>query len=65
MRRVVSVSLGSSKRNKTHEVEILGEMFRIERIGTDPYGRTLAMVNVNGVDAGEYLIARRMARPWR
>ncbi len=35
MRRVVSVSLGSSKRNKTHEVEILGEMFRIERIGTD------------------------------
>lgn len=35
MRRVVSVSLGSSKRNKTHEVEILGEMFKIERIGTD------------------------------
>lgn len=35
MRRVVSVSLGSSKRNKTHEVEILGERFRIERIGTD------------------------------
>ncbi|HEY3783274.1 MAG TPA: hypothetical protein VGL56_19515 [Fimbriimonadaceae bacterium] len=35
MRRVVSVSLGSSKRNKTHEVEILGEMFSIERIGTD------------------------------
>jgi hypothetical protein len=27
--------LGSSKRNKTHEVEILGEMFSIERIGTD------------------------------
>lgn len=35
MRRVVSVSLGSSKRNKVHEVEILGEMFNIERIGTD------------------------------
>jgi hypothetical protein len=35
MRRVVSVSLGSSKRNKVHEVEILGEMFKIERIGTD------------------------------
>lgn len=35
MRRVVSVSLGSSKRNKTHEIEILGELFKIERIGTD------------------------------
>lgn len=35
MRRVISVSLGSSKRNKAHDVEILGEAFRIERIGTD------------------------------
>ena len=37
----------------------------IERIGTDRYGRTLATVSVNGVDAGEYLIARGLARPWR
>jgi hypothetical protein len=35
MKRVVSISLGSSKRNKTQEVEILGEQFKIERIGTD------------------------------
>lgn len=35
MRRVVSVSLGSSKGNKSNEVEILGEKFLIERIGTD------------------------------
>lgn len=35
LRRVVSVSLGSSKRNKSHEVEVLGERFLIERIGTD------------------------------
>jgi hypothetical protein len=35
MKRVVSVSLGSSKRNKTHELDILGQSFRIERIGTD------------------------------
>ncbi|HMS54661.1 MAG TPA: hypothetical protein PKA27_04610 [Fimbriimonadaceae bacterium] len=34
-RRVVSVSLGTSKRNKSHEVEILGVPFRIERVGTD------------------------------
>ncbi len=31
----MSVSLGSSKRNKSQEVEILGQHFKIERIGTD------------------------------
>ncbi|GAW92880.1 quinate 5-dehydrogenase [Calderihabitans maritimus] len=35
MRRVVSVSLGSSKRDHKVEAEILGEKFLIERIGTD------------------------------
>ncbi|MBC8063360.1 MAG: quinate 5-dehydrogenase [Chlorobia bacterium] len=35
MKHVVSVSLGSSKRNKTQEVDILGESFKIERIGVD------------------------------
>lgn len=35
MKRVVSVSLGSSKGNKSFETEILGEQFSIERIGTD------------------------------
>jgi len=35
MKRVVSVSLGSSKRDKTSQVEILGEEFEISRIGTD------------------------------
>lgn len=35
MKRVVSVSLGSSKRDKVHEAEILGEHFSIERRGTD------------------------------
>ncbi len=35
MKQVTSISLGSSKRDKTHEVEILGEMFRISRVGTD------------------------------
>ncbi|MGE5373138.1 MAG: quinate 5-dehydrogenase [Solirubrobacterales bacterium] len=35
MKHVVSVSLGSSKRNKSVEAEFLGEMFKIERIGTD------------------------------
>lgn len=35
MKRVVSVSLGSSKRDKRVEAEFFGETFLIERIGTD------------------------------
>ena len=35
MKRAVSVSIGSSKRDKTVEVELLGQQVRIERIGTD------------------------------
>jgi len=35
MKRVVSVSLGTSKRDKRQEIEILGEKFLIERLGTD------------------------------
>ncbi|HEY0866975.1 MAG TPA: hypothetical protein VGE01_06345 [Fimbriimonas sp.] len=35
MKRVVSVSLGTSKRDKRNEVEILGEPFLLERLGTD------------------------------
>ncbi|HCR71346.1 MAG TPA: quinate 5-dehydrogenase [Anaerolineae bacterium] len=35
MKHAVSVSIGSSKRNKSVEVNLLGEPIRIERIGTD------------------------------
>lgn len=35
MKKVVSVSLGSSKRDHLVETEIMGEKFRIERIGTN------------------------------
>ena len=35
MKRVVSVSLGSSKRDKTSQIEILGQSFEISRTGTD------------------------------
>lgn len=35
MKRVVSISLGSSKRNKASSATILGEQFSIERIGVD------------------------------
>lgn len=35
MKRAVSISIGSSKRDKAVEIELLGEKIRIERIGTD------------------------------
>lgn len=35
MKRVVSVSLGSSKRDHAFETDFMGEHFRIERIGTN------------------------------
>lgn len=35
MKRAVSISIGSSKRNKAVEVDLLGERVSIERIGTD------------------------------
>lgn len=34
MKRVVSVSIGSAKRDKVVEIEVLGETVRLERIGT-------------------------------
>ena len=37
----------------------------IVRTGTDSYGRTLALVQVDGQDVGEWLIARGLARRWR
>jgi hypothetical protein len=35
MKRAVSISIGSSKRDKAVEIALLGERIRIERIGTD------------------------------
>ena len=35
MKRVVSVSIGSSKRDHRFELEVLGERIVLERIGTD------------------------------
>ena len=36
----------------------------IRRTGIDRYGRTLALVSVNGIDAGAWLVDHRLARPW-
>lgn len=45
MKKVVSVSLGSSTRNHVVELTILGEPFRIERLGTDgDMGRAIRLI---------------------
>lgn len=38
---------------------------KVERTGTDRYGRTLARVSVNGEDAGSYLVGLGLAKWWR
>ncbi|MBP9040158.1 MAG: hypothetical protein KBF64_00120 [Anaerolineaceae bacterium] len=35
MKRAVSISIGSSRRDKTVEIQLMGETVRMERIGTD------------------------------
>ena len=42
-----------------------GRRVTIVRTGTDAYGRTLALVQVDGIDAGEWLIKQGLARRWR
>lgn len=37
----------------------------LQRQGQDRYGRTLATLAVNGRDAGQYLVTRRLARAWK
>jgi len=44
-KRVVSVSLGSSKRNHKAEVELLGQRIELERIGTDgDFNRAIQLI---------------------
>jgi len=42
-----------------------GRRVIIDRTRIAPYGRTLALVRIGGVDAGEFLITQGLARPWR
>lgn len=42
-----------------------GHELRFQRTGTDPYGRTLAIVYIGRIDAGQYLISQGLARRWR
>lgn len=43
---------------------LAGQRVEINRQGKDRYGRSLAAVTVNGVDAGHILVSEGMARSW-
>lgn len=43
---------------------ILGPGFQIHRSGTDRYGRTLAVLTVDGRSAGDQLVREGLARTW-
>lgn len=72
MKRIVSVSLGSSKRNSTATTQILGEDVTVERIGTDgSIDKAIAMIKeldgkvdafgLGGTDLYVYAGGRRYA----
>lgn len=44
---------------------LAGRGARIQRLGPDRYGRTLARITVNGKDAGAYLVGLGLARWWK
>lgn len=44
--------------------QLLGNGFRIYRQGEDRYGRTLALVTVNGRSVGDILVSEGLARTW-
>lgn len=67
MKRILSVSLGSSKRDKKVNVEILGEQFEVHRRGTDGDPRVFAdlMVEADGVVDALCVGGANLALYWR
>ncbi len=72
MKRVVSVSLGSSKRNHQVRVKLLGEEFEISRVGVDgDFGKAIAKlkeldgqvdaIGLGGLDVYVYSAGKRYA----
>lgn len=54
-----------AQRSKNRLADLMeGRQVTINRQGTDRYGRTLAAVMVNGVDAGNVLVTEGLARIW-
>ncbi len=70
MKRIVSVSLGSSKRDHAFETDFMGQRFLIERIGTDGnWDRALQLIRdldgkvaafgMGGIDLYIYIAGKR------
>lgn len=57
-------ALGMRSRDALRAYLASGEV-RIHPTGRRSYDRLVARVTVNGRDAGEYLVSRGLARPWR
>lgn len=54
-----------AQRSKHRLAELMaGQRIEINRQGIDRYGRTLAAVTINGVDAGNVLVREGLARTW-
>lgn len=54
-----------AQRSKNRLAALLaGQRVEINRQGNDHYGRSLAAVTVNGVDAGDLLVSEGLARTW-
>jgi hypothetical protein len=64
VKRAVSISLGSSRRDKTVEINLLGQQVRVERIGTDGdmdkaaelFGRLDGQVDAFGVGGADLAV---------
>lgn len=53
-----------AQRAKRRLLALLNRGFQINRTGTDRYGRTLAIVTVNGHSVGDTLVSEGLARTW-
>lgn len=57
------IDLAQQSKNRLAEL-MAGQRVEIHRQGTDRYGRTLAVVWINGADAGDMLVSEGLARTW-
>lgn len=57
-------ALGERSRDALAALVARGQA-KIAPVGRDRYGRLLARVMVSGLDAGEYLVRKGLARGWR
>ncbi|MBY6015131.1 thermonuclease family protein [Qipengyuania gaetbuli] len=55
--------LAIASRDRLHQILNSGE-FKLHREGQDRYGRTLAVVTIDGYSVGDALVTEELARTW-